>query len=53
MPAIAAEDMVGKESEALALNKAVEQVILAYPEQYMWFLRLLKTRPEGQASIYQ
>ncbi|KEK28474.1 lipid A biosynthesis (KDO)2-(lauroyl)-lipid IVA acyltransferase [Shewanella xiamenensis] len=53
MPAIAAEDMVGKENEALALNKAVEQVILAYPEQYMWFLRLLKTRPEGQASIYQ
>ncbi|MCD8549475.1 MAG: lauroyl-Kdo(2)-lipid IV(A) myristoyltransferase, partial [Shewanella xiamenensis] len=53
MPAIAAEDMVGKENEALALNKAVEKVILAYPEQYMWFLRLLKTRPEGQASIYQ
>lgn len=53
MPAIAAKDMVGKENEALALNRAVEQVILAYPEQYMWFLRLLKTRPEGQASIYR
>ncbi|MGL4516799.1 MAG: lauroyl-Kdo(2)-lipid IV(A) myristoyltransferase, partial [Shewanella sp.] len=32
--------------------KVVEQVILAYPEQYMWFLRVLKTRPEGEASIY-
>lgn len=53
MPAIAPADMVGKENEALALNKAVEQVILAYPEQYMWFLRLLKTRPEGMASIYR
>lgn len=52
MPAIAPSDMVGKENEALALNKVVEQVILAYPEQYMWFLRVLKTRPEGEASIY-
>ncbi|MCH1931269.1 lauroyl-Kdo(2)-lipid IV(A) myristoyltransferase [Shewanella sp. A25] len=53
MPAINPEVMVGKENEALALNKAVEQVILAYPEQYMWFLRLLKTRPEGEPSIYK
>ncbi|MGL5047994.1 MAG: lauroyl-Kdo(2)-lipid IV(A) myristoyltransferase [Shewanella sp.] len=52
MAAVAPEDMVGKANEALALNKVVEQVILAYPEQYMWFLRLLKTRPEGEASIY-
>lgn len=53
MAAVAPEDMVGKENEALALNKVVEQVILAYPEQYMWFLRVLKTRPEGEASIYR
>ena len=53
MPAIANEDMAGKDNEALALNKAVEQVILAYPEQYMWFLKVLKTRPEGEPSIYQ
>ncbi|QSX31513.1 lauroyl-Kdo(2)-lipid IV(A) myristoyltransferase [Shewanella cyperi] len=52
LPAIAAENMQGKENEALALNKAVEQVILAYPEQYMWFLKLLRTRPEGEPSIY-
>ncbi|MCL1140401.1 lauroyl-Kdo(2)-lipid IV(A) myristoyltransferase [Shewanella pneumatophori] len=52
MPAIDPETMQGKENEAIALNKAVEQVILAYPEQYMWFLRVLKTRPEGEPSIY-
>lgn len=52
MAAVAPEDMLGKENEALALNKVVEQVILAYPEQYMWFLRVLKTRPEGETSIY-
>ncbi|PKG58835.1 lauroyl-Kdo(2)-lipid IV(A) myristoyltransferase [Shewanella sp. Choline-02u-19] len=53
MPAIAPDSMQGKENEAIALNKAVEQVILAYPEQYMWFLKVLKTRPEGEESIYK
>ncbi|MPY24271.1 lauroyl-Kdo(2)-lipid IV(A) myristoyltransferase [Shewanella psychropiezotolerans] len=52
MPAIDPEEMKGKENEALALNKVVEQVILAYPEQYMWFLKVLKTRPEGEAPLY-
>jgi lauroyl-KDO2-lipid IV(A) myristoyltransferase len=52
MPAIAPESMQGKENEAIALNKAVEQVITAYPEQYMWFLKVLRTRPEGMPSIY-
>lgn len=53
MPPIAPESMQGKENEAIALNKAVEKVILAYPEQYMWFLKVLKTRPEGEESIYK
>ncbi|WP_298776579.1 lauroyl-Kdo(2)-lipid IV(A) myristoyltransferase [uncultured Shewanella sp.] len=52
LPAIEPSTMQGKENEALALNKAVEQVILAYPEQYMWFLKVLKTRPEGDPEIY-
>ncbi|QYJ84710.1 lauroyl-Kdo(2)-lipid IV(A) myristoyltransferase [Shewanella mesophila] len=52
MPPIAPEQMQGKENEALALNRAVEQVISAYPEQYMWFLKVLRTRPPGEASIY-
>ncbi|TRY15226.1 lauroyl-Kdo(2)-lipid IV(A) myristoyltransferase [Shewanella hanedai] len=52
MPAISADEMQGKENEAIALNRAVEQVILAYPEQYMWFLKVLKTRPEGEPLLY-
>ncbi len=52
MPAIDPDEMKGKDNEALALNKAVEEVILAYPEQYMWFLKVLKTRPEGEAPLY-
>ncbi|WP_418357030.1 MULTISPECIES: lauroyl-Kdo(2)-lipid IV(A) myristoyltransferase [Shewanella] len=52
MPAIDPQDMAGKENEALALNKVVEQVINAYPEQYMWFLKLLKTRPPGEKRFY-
>lgn len=52
MPAISPDEMQGKENEALALNRVVEQVISAYPEQYMWFLKVLRTRPPGEASIY-
>ncbi len=52
MSAISPDDMQGKENEALALNKVVEQVILAYPEQYMWFLKVLRTRPQGEPSLY-
>jgi lauroyl-KDO2-lipid IV(A) myristoyltransferase len=52
MPAIDPVTMKGKDNEAQALNKVVEQVILAYPEQYMWFLKLLKTRPEGEPPLY-
>ncbi|WP_394203509.1 lauroyl-Kdo(2)-lipid IV(A) myristoyltransferase [Shewanella waksmanii] len=53
MAPIDPDTMKGKENEALALNQAVEQVINAYPEQYMWFLKVLQTRPPGEPSIYQ
>jgi len=52
LPAVNPDDMIGKENEAIALNKVVEQVINAYPEQYMWFLKLLKTRPPGEPDFY-
>ena len=52
MPAVNPDEMIGKENEAIALNKVVEQVINAYPEQYMWFLKLLKTRPPGEQEFY-
>ena len=34
------------------MNQAIEELILCAPEQYMWTLKLLKTRPEGQKKIY-
>ncbi|MGZ9898581.1 lauroyl-Kdo(2)-lipid IV(A) myristoyltransferase [Shewanella gaetbuli] len=52
LPPLAADNMVSKEDESLVLNQIVEQVIKAYPEQYMWFLKILKTRPEGEPPIY-
>lgn len=52
LSAIEADSMHGKENEARALNRAVEEVVNAYPEQYMWFLKLLKTRPNGEKSLY-
>ncbi|MCL1076832.1 lauroyl-Kdo(2)-lipid IV(A) myristoyltransferase [Parashewanella spongiae] len=41
-----------KESEALVLNKMIEETIKEHPEQYMWFLKVLKTRPDGFKSVY-
>lgn len=42
-----------KESEAQFLNHLLEDLIMRDLTQYMWILRILKTRPEGQASIYK
>lgn len=50
--AIDEESMQGKENEALALNLAMEQTIKAFPEQYMWFLKVLRTRPPGEPYLY-
>ncbi|OZS44205.1 LpxL/LpxP family Kdo(2)-lipid IV(A) lauroyl/palmitoleoyl acyltransferase [Photobacterium sanguinicancri] len=40
------------EAAAVYMNKAVERIILEAPEQYMWLHRRFKTRPEGEASLY-
>ena len=52
LPDVETDTMDTKENEALVLNQMVEQVIKAYPEQYMWFLKMLKTCPPGEAEIY-
>ncbi len=41
-----------KYTEAEVLNKMVEESIRAHPEQYMWFLKVLRSRPEGFKPIY-
>ncbi len=35
-----------------ALNNFIEERIRDNPEQYLWFHRRFKTRPEGEASLY-
>ncbi|WP_163930913.1 lauroyl-Kdo(2)-lipid IV(A) myristoyltransferase [Paraferrimonas sp. SM1919] len=44
---------ISKYEEALTLNKMVENVILAHPEQYMWFLKIFRSQKEGKPSVYQ
>jgi len=41
-----------KEQEALFLNKLVEDMIAKDISQYMWMLRIFKTRPDGEKSPY-
>lgn len=40
------------DAAAVVTNRAVEQLILQAPEQYMWLHRRFKTRPEGEPSLY-
>ena len=41
------------EQDSLSMNKALEQVIEQCPIQYLWTLRYFKTRPPGEASVYE
>lgn len=41
-----------KDSEALFLNQTMERLISRDLKQYMWILRILKTRPAGYSKIY-
>lgn len=42
-----------KESEAQFLNHLLEDLIKRDLTQYMWILRILKTRPDGEECIYK
>ncbi|MFC0178651.1 LpxL/LpxP family Kdo(2)-lipid IV(A) lauroyl/palmitoleoyl acyltransferase [Thorsellia kenyensis] len=37
---------------ATKMNQLVEEQILLAPDQYMWLHRRFKTRPEGEANLY-
>lgn len=40
------------EVSTAALNKGVEQCVVALPEQYVWSYKRFKTRPEGEKKVY-
>ncbi|AJR07222.1 lauroyl-Kdo(2)-lipid IV(A) myristoyltransferase [Photobacterium gaetbulicola] len=42
-----------EEQDARLMNQCIEQYVTERPEQYMWILRLLKTRPEGGENPYK
>lgn len=42
-----------EEQNARMMNASIEDFITVYPEQYMWILRLLKTRPDGGKNPYR
>lgn len=40
------------DEDALALNQALEKLILQSPEQYMWLMKWFKTVAEGDQKLY-
>lgn len=36
-----------EESDARIMNQAIEALLINHPEQYMWILNILRTRPDG------
>lgn len=41
------------QQDVTTMNQCFEQLIALRPEQYMWTLRLFKTRPSGEESPYR
>ena len=40
-------------ADASRINAELEKLIRRSPEQYMWSHRRFKTRPEGEAKLYE
>ncbi len=53
LPALAHEWCADAAADLRRMNAALEEMIGLCPEQYMWTLRLFKTRPDGQRSPYK
>lgn len=47
LPAIENFPTGDDEQDAIVMNKAMESLIAEHPEQYMWILNLLRSRPDG------
>ena len=42
----------GAEKSAEILNTGLEKMIAVAPDQYMWLLKIFKTRPTGEKAVY-
>ena len=42
-----------EQADTLRINQECERQVLANMDQYLWVHRRFKTRPEGEASVYQ
>ncbi|MCB1640026.1 MAG: lipid A biosynthesis acyltransferase, partial [Thiothrix sp.] len=51
-PALAAFGQQGAEVDARTMNAGFEALIRRQPQQYMWTLKLFRTRPVGQKRVY-
>jgi lauroyl/myristoyl acyltransferase len=51
-PAIEAYPSNNAKENACKLNQHLEQLIKQYPAQYMWLMRLYRTRPDEEKNIY-
>jgi KDO2-lipid IV(A) lauroyltransferase len=40
------------EADSARVNKAIEEMVYANPEQYLWLHKRFKTQPDGRSSIY-
>lgn len=47
-------DFPGKDDtqNAITMNTALQKLIESHPEQYMWVLKLFRTRPPGEPTVY-
>lgn len=52
-PPLSPFPMETEAQDARMMNQCIEQYVTERPEQYMWILRLLKTRPNGGSSPYK
>ena len=52
LPALENYPSKNAKQDAIKLNQAMETLIQYYPEQYMWMLKIFKTRPNGEKAVY-